>query len=165
MGRHTPSTSGPCTPVPSPECSLLLSRSQPGSSTAAASSQKHSVKQSMISDTAFREPLWQQLHTASLKLARQAVRMAQRQHTSRAGAAAEELPATLKPDRNTCIDTMADSRGAYSRGAEELGQVGLSIWCDASDMGVLLRGNMLKGFQAVSFILRKATMPVLGLLA
>ena len=142
----------------------FLSRSQPGFSTAAVSSQKHSVKQSMISDTGFREPLWQHLHAASLRLARQAMRMAQRQHTSRAVAVAE-LPAAPKPDGNNCIDMMADSRGAYSRGAEELGQVGLSICCDASDMGVLLRGNMLRDFQVVSFMLGEATMPVLGLVA
>lgn len=117
----------------------------------------------MISDTGFREPLWQHLHTATLKLARQAMRMAQRQHTSRAGANAE-LPAAPKHDRNNCIDMTADSRGAYSRGAEELGQVGLSICCDASDMGVL-KGNMLRDFQVVSFILREIAMLVLGLVA
>jgi len=99
----------------------------------------------MISDTGFREPLWQHLHTASLKLARQAIRMAQRQHTSREGAVAE-FPAASKPDSNDCIDMMADSKGAYSRGAEELGKVGLSICCDASDMwGCLERQHAERG--------------------
>ncbi len=77
-----------------------------------------------MSQTGFREPLWQQLHIASLTLARQALSAAlgQQKSSINAEGAGRDL---REPDSNGCIDLTSESHNSSGRAPEELTQVGM----------------------------------------